>query len=449
MNNFTNEPSEHSPQQKWRDLTLNYVKAVNEYVEKGHQDGWDTAGPEPEDPGREDLVESLLEAIRRANFAGDTSDIEKLRNDWPPAQRPLIEILEKQGQSLPLVYLLPDDSILLRIGSEYQKGKTVRISGDEVYELEEVGFFGRSPNRRYFAISRKEGVEIIDGWEGPQVTMCLWPTGLENIPKGYEVNPLTKPPTPTRLIPFPDGTQVLIVSDDGIFVSSPTSVKRIHPTQEDLRVEFDYELEDDPDEELTVSISMAHGAISNSGDLIAVGSQDSTHLVFDRNFNLIANIGNLSEYPHYSLFSSDDEMIVFNSCHFYNGITVGVPTSLLPGLVTEKYEEDERVPILEDISRVYAGVSNRDAFILGNGDGDVVAVDTDGNVLWHQFIGSSVGNIDISNDGKTLVVSTYAGFVSIFKLDAGKQAPHQIGNGNHLEVRRWIFWKDEEKPLRW
>jgi hypothetical protein len=77
------------------------------------------------------------------------------------------------------------------------------------------------------------------------------------------------------------------------------------------------------------------------------------------------------------------------------------------------------------------------------------AFSTDGTYRWQHFIGSSVGYIDISADGLKLLVSTAAGFLSIISLDAGRQPSYQIGNGNHLEERRWIFWKGEPAPLIW
>ncbi len=172
-------------------------------------------------------------------------------------------------------------------------------------------------------------------------------------------------------------------------------------------------------------------------------------MVFDENLSLIADVGNRSEYPHYALFSSDDSMVAFNSCHFYNGITLGVPVSQFPGLRTEPYEDDDRVTILEEGSRVYAGTCRNDEFIIGDANGYVRAFGTDGKPSWQLFIGSTVGDIDISDDGKVLVVSTYAGFISIIQMDAGKQAPHQIGNSEHMEIRRWLFWKNEERPLIW
>ena len=193
---------------------------------------------------------------------------------------------------------------------------------------------------------------------------------------------------------------------------------------------------------------MEHGAVSRDGRFIAVGHQDSSHLVFNDRLEPIGDIYGLSEYSHYAVFSADLSTIAFNSCHFYDGATIGVPIRLLPLLDADTYEEDE-LPLLEDNSRVFAAVSRDDEFIIGDAYGYIRAFDLQGKHRWEQFVGSSIGDIDISADGKTLVVSTYAGFISIFRLDAGTSAPHQIGTGSHLEERRWIFWKNEPRPLIW
>jgi len=433
-------------QQQWRQKTLQYVESVNSFVAKGLAEGWENAGEEPSDPGRDQLTPDVLAAIRKANADRQT---ESLRELWPPAHGPLIGLLEENGQSIPVVCVLSDNSILARLGAPYVSGKIVHIVGDSVHDIEAGGFFGYDPNKKYFAFSRPDGIEIREGWNGNRVTLCPWPTGLEGIPEGFDVKPFEETPVPTRLVPFPDGKRVLLVSSDGIFVLSPDKAVRLLPTKNQLKEQFEWSREEYPEDELSMDLSMEHGAISHDGKYIAVGSQDSTHLVFDENLKLVGDVGNRSEYPHYALFNSDDSMVAVNSCHFYNGVTLGVPTELLPGLETEPYEEDERIAVLENGARVYAGTARRDEFIIGDANGYVRAFGTDGTPHWQLFIGSSVGDIDLSADGKTLAVSTYAGFLSIIKMDAGKQAPHQIGNSKHMEMRRWVFWKKEKTPLIW
>ncbi len=441
-----NTMTDQLKQEEWQRKTIQYVESVNAFIERGLVNGWDNAGAEPIDPGRDHLAQDVISAVRKANANGQ---IESLRKLWPPAHAPLISLLEESGQSIPVVCILPDNSIIARLGAPYESGKTIHIMGDSVHDVDDVLFFGRSPNRRYFAIARPDGVQILDGWNGPQVEFCPWPTGLEGIPEGFDVEPFDAPPTPTRLIPFPDGTRVLLVSSEGIFVLSSDQAARLLPQTGQMKEHFEWLREEYPDDDFSMELSMEHGAISHNGKLIAVGSQDSTHLLFDENLTIIGDIGNLSEYPHYSMFSSDDSVVAFNSCHFYNGITLGVPVNLLPGLKTEPYEEDERITILEENARVYAGTCRKDEFIIGDANGYVYAFSTHGEPLWRLFIGSSVGDIDVSDDGTTLVVSTYAGFLSITNMDAGKQALHQIGNSKHMETRRWVFWKNEQSPLIW
>jgi len=78
-------------QEEWRQKTLCYVDAINTFVEKGHRDGWENVGDEPSDPAREHLVEAALKAIRDANTSGN---LETLRDQWPPAHSPFINLLQ-------------------------------------------------------------------------------------------------------------------------------------------------------------------------------------------------------------------------------------------------------------------------------------------------------------------------------------------------------------------
>ncbi|WP_250565149.1 hypothetical protein [Adonisia turfae] len=182
--------------------------------------------------------------------------------------------------------------------------------------------------------------------------------------------------------------------------------------------------ENHADDELSLDLSMEHGTLSKDGHLIAVGAQNSCHLVFDAQLNLISEIGPHSEYPHYALFSADGRMVAFNACHFYNGTTIGILTDALKGMKTDFYEEDNRIAQLEDGARVYAGVSHQDEFIVGDASGYIRAFSIAGDFRWQLFIGSAISSMDLSSDGKTLVVSTYAGFLSIIQLGAGTPAPN-------------------------
>jgi len=443
---FSRAREKRSAQKVWNERIAAYAQAVNAYVDAGQTQGWENAGNEPKHPDVAHLVDAAVDAVRQANKSGN---VENLRKEWFPTHQPLIPLLEQNGQSIPTVCILDDGSVLARIGAPYEGGRTVRLTGNQVEDHPEIGFFGRCPNRRFFAVCGDKGIDIRDGWNGPTTATCRWPTGTEGIPSGIPAEPFHTAPTPTAVIPFPDGLKALLVSSDGIFVLSETRAARLLPTESDIKEFAEWSLKEHPNDSPILDLSMEHAAISPTGRFIAVGSQSSTHLVFDANLDIVADVGPMSEYPHYAIFSADESMLAVNSCHFYNGITLGVRTELLPGLTSERWEKDERIPILDENARVYAGVSRNDEFIIGDAGGYVRAFDFDGNFRWQVFIGSSIGSIDITPDLKTLVVSTYAGFISFIELDAGSKPDFQIGVGDHREAYRWIFWKNERAPLIW
>src|SRR5713101_4691069 len=78
---------------QWREASLRYVSAVNAHMERVRRDGWDSAGPWPEDH-REHLAADVLAAVRRANTSGDTAS---LRAKFPPAWEPFASMLPEKG----------------------------------------------------------------------------------------------------------------------------------------------------------------------------------------------------------------------------------------------------------------------------------------------------------------------------------------------------------------
>lgn len=434
-------------QQRWQRVIRQYVDDVNGYVAKGLAEGWDEVGDEPKfDDDCSDLLPVLLDALRVANRGFPRQDI---KDQWPPSHIHLLPLLEENAQSIPTLLVLPDSSILARIGAAYVEGRVVRIHGDEVIEVEGVQHFGRCPGRRFFAIARDDGIEVTDGWQGPRVALCRWPLGTEGVPEEFTVVPFNQRPNPTRLVPFPDGKRVLLVASCGVFVLAENGAQRLLPTREQIHEHFTWLKEERPNETPSASIDMEHGTVSPNGALIAVGGQDGRHLVFDAKLRCIAQIGPHGEYPHFAAFSSDGHILALNACHFYNGATIGVTVDKLAGIDSDFYEDADGVKVIESGARVYAAAVRGDEFIFGDAYGYLRAVDGEGNLRWQHFLGSTIGDMDLSDDENTLVVSSYAGAISIINLDADRQQPYQIGNGGHFERRRWLFWKTEPAPLAW
>lgn len=235
----------------------------------------------------------------------------------------------------------------------------------------------------------------------------------------------------TQLLPFNDASGVLCVTSSGIFVVSALGEKLIHPVHD----------ADDP--EWTSDIDMENATLSHDNEYIVVGDQDWGHYVLNRNFVRTASIGPQSDYPHFCLFSIDDSQLITNSCHFYNGTTIDVDIKSNPCIIIEEYKEDNRFKVIDENMRVYCGVAVEDYYILGDACGAIQAIDKDGIIKWQYFLGSTIGSIAISDDGKTLWVGSCTGMVHKLKLNKGQRDKQTIGTGQHYEEFRLIVWKDE------
>ena len=162
-------------------------------------------------------------------------------------------------------------------------------------------------------------------------------------------------------------------------------------------------------------------------------------------------------------------MLALSSFRFYNGATLGVPTSLFPAFSISHDDLDEHcfskktlpemrkglqelapgLTIIDAESRVDAAAWRGDEFIIGDASGYLRAFDMKGNFRWCHFIGSSITAIDPSEDGKTLVVASCAGFLCILDVDTGERDPFTISTATNCERRRWLFWAKEPTPLVW
>ena len=84
--------------------------------------------------------------------------------------------------------------------------------------------------------------------------------------------------------------------------------------------------------------------------------------MLDNNGNEIGKVGSQSEYPHYCLFIKDDSQLITNSCHFYNGMTIGVDSNKLDGINIKAWEDSDEYIYLDEEMRVYAGVATKNYY---------------------------------------------------------------------------------------
>ncbi|MEQ3499628.1 hypothetical protein ABMY20_07685 [Tenacibaculum sp. SSH1-16] len=418
----TSKANDKEIQQEWCKIGETYATEVNKMVSFGEEHGWENwKGKEPED-NRDHLADVVVQKLREANKTGH---IEEFRKQYPPSHTPLIKYFKEKGQSIEQLCFIENEKIVFVTGSAYQNRQAYLLNNRTLIKLDNtIDAIGKSHQNNIFAIKTPKTLITRKEWDGEII---------ETFELG-DINELGI----SNITPFNDGKKVLITTSEGIFLISKNKTHMIHP------------LPDLEDEEWEPYIDMENAALSNDNKYIVVGDQSFDHRVLDNEGNQIGEIGPQSSYPHFCLFSKDDKQLITNSCHFYNGITIGVDAKNLNGLEVESYvDEADNFKVIDDEMRVYVGTATKDYYILGDAYGYIKAFDKNGNCIWRHYLGSTISGITISDNNQTLWVSTYAGILHKLKLGKGHRDTHTIGNGNHYEDFRLILWKEEKKELWW
>ena len=442
MKNLDYEALKAEWQKEWNEKGEKYAKAVNDMVAFAEVHGWDAyKGEDPVDEreGTTQLCEAVFALLKNANECGETA---KFRADFPPSNIIFDEREDEAGNAgekdkigdklgnVDQICPLGGENVLFIASND--DGKTLYLlEGECVSEVAKgVIAVGKSKRNEIYALLNQDEVWLIRGYDGK--------SGGELVARfGHELEIIYDE---AEILPFNDGSKVLLVAHDGIFLISQSGAKLIHPIYED---------EGDDDDEL--EIDMANATLSNDNELIVAGEQDSDHVLMDSEGERLGGIGAQSSYPHFCLFSADDTQLITNSCHFYNGVTIGVDRAALKrGLEVEAYSYDEEgeknFTLIDDAMRVYAGVATQDFYILGDAYGYIKAVGKDGRKIWRHYLGGTIKSMALSEDGSVLFVGTYGGRLHKLRLGAGQDS-HTIGNGNHKEEFRLIAFED--KIYRW
>ncbi|WP_294824242.1 hypothetical protein [uncultured Flavobacterium sp.] len=407
-------------QREWNEKGAAYGTGINEMVAFGETHGWDKwTGEEPVDE-REHLADEVVRLLREANESGRVAEF---REAFPPSYSPLIEYIKKNEQNIELFTFITGEKIVFFVTKYDQKPQGYLLDGGQLMELDAgVRAIGKSKQGNVFAIINGTALTTTKGWEGETIAT-------------FDISWFGDAPV-TNLLPFNDGKQALLVSSAGIYLITAEGEKLIHPVQDE-----DEEL--DEDEEQQIDLSMENADLSHDNRYIVAADQDGSHRVLNASGEQVGEIGPQSSYPHFCLFSSNDEQLITNSCHFYNGVTVGVDTSKLDNIAIEAYKDSGEYVDIDESMRVYAGVAADGYYILGDAHGYIKAFDTNGRQLWRHYLGSTINGMCLSDDGNTLWVGSYSGMVHKLRLGAGHRDKHTIGNGNHYEEFRIILRKDK------
>lgn len=433
--------------EEWTRATLDYVSAINAFVARGMRDGWDAAGPEPGDARTPELARRVVDVVREANATGEWRE---LRGRFPVAHRPFASFLDDVAIGIHTLAWIDDDRVAARLGPSWDADQACVVVFGRAGETEVLpDVLGTGRMGELLAVAYPDRVELLGRWGAPPFRTVPMPGGLEGVPAhpGVEL----EPPDGVwfeSVQPLPDGSGALVTLHEGVFVCTEAGVQRRFPEVAALEQELARAAEDEGT--LRLRYDMIHATLSPDGALIACGSQDSQHLLLRTADGVaVARFGPVhSSYPHHGAFSADGSQVAFNSCHFYNGVTVGGSVEALRGLLIDEYVEDDRLPVIDDVLRVYASDWVDGVFALGGAHGYVHGVTPAGEQRWRHFVGSTIGGVAVAPDGRTLAVVTAAGFLVLLDTQPTERDPTLIGTAGFRELIRYVCWQ-AESIWRW
>lgn len=428
----------------------------------------------PPDP-RKAAAPTVLQLARVVHRHADADLGERFRQRFAFAPDAFVQRAANAGCFIGPVIALDDGRVLARIGPAYDDtAHWVAVQGPQHQPLPALRGLGRSPNRHIFAQSDGQQITTHHGFDGPVIARFALPRGNEGLPPHVQVAPGPLGQRCDELIPFNDGQRVLLRNPTGIYLLTPTEnngshgesdtggVQRLHPQTFDEDGPYTWP-KNQMDEEVggqtitTLALDMLHMALSPDERHIAVGDQDSSHILLDARGNLVAEYDPQSSYPHHTAFSHDGTRLFANSCHFYWGNTLSVPLAPFPPPVAQEQADapqhtsadTENLPTLDDRCRVYASATQPGLVVLGDADGYLHALSDDGQAMWRHHIGSTISGMDMAPDGSVLWAASYGGYLVRLERSEAGMDPYSIGTSPYVETSRWIFWGDEAGPVRW
>lgn len=439
-----------------------------------NDDGEEEDNPLPPDP-RKAAAPTVLQLARVVHRHADADLGERFRQRFAFAPDAFVQRAANAGCFIGPVFALDDGRVVARIGAAYDDtAHWVAVQGPHHQPLPALRGLGRSHNRHIFAQSDGQQITTHQGFGGPVIARFALPRGNEGLPPHVPVAPGPLGQRCDELIPFNDGQRVLLRNPTGIYLLTPTEsggsdgrsgggcVQRLHPQTFDEDGPYTWP-KNQMDEEAggqtvtVLALDMLHMALSPDEHRIAVGDQDSSHILLDARGTLVAEYDPQSSYPHHAVFSHDGTRLFANSCHLYWGSTLSVPLAPLSPLVAQGQQDApqptpsdaEDLPTLDGRCRVYASATQPGLVVLGDADGYLHAISDDGQALWRHHIGSTLSGMDMAPDGGVLWAASYGGYLVRLERSEAGMDPYSIGTSPYVETSRWIFWGDEAGPVRW
>jgi hypothetical protein len=447
---------------RWIEQGKTYTEAINRYhAAMDKREAQIEAGkkppeiPEPKSDPRKSLANEILRFAKSVLPSASAAEIAQWRAAFPFGYDALIKAYADDSCSVEQCFALEgsDCAVIVKNFNGNKLSLGVKRGNEWKFDAT-VHRVGRSHQQKIWAFATTEGIETRDGFNGKRIQRFAYPRGNEGLPAWLKLGASKDARHANALVPFNDGQRVLLANDTGVYLLDATAskssdkVRRLHP--QEFEKDGPYTWPKNKDEsDAALSLSMVHVALSPDEKYIALGDQDSSHLLLNAQGKLIA-IADVGNYPHFALFDRTSTHVLFNECHLYSGITSAVALKNIPATLSDKPVELEKKPV-DEILRVYSAAAGERTFYLG-GSGYINAVALDGKRLWRHHVGGSVKAIDPLNNEQQLLVSSYSGLLVRYDVRTGSPQPGdpmRIGDSPLWDAERWLFLDDVSAPIPW
>jgi len=380
-----------------------FAAALNGYVSRVYSVGPNKAGREPSET-REDMAGYVRTQLIALNAAGDHA---RARQLFPPAYEPFD--YEQLGQSIARLAYLRDGRRVACVAHE-----VFELQRDRIVAIPDVVGFAQSFDRKWVAKQYPDRIDIHDGWDGPLERSL--PCSLDGI---------------VQATVSLDGDALLIAADTGIFWLTQHGAQRLLPTED------------------SGSVSYPHAALSPNGRFVAMGTQDSPHIIVDRKTGRRHLFDPMSSYPHFAAFHHDRPEAVLSSCHALHGSGTQLVDleATIHGTKSSTRPLDQRAWVYSiETTPTHYLLADRGGYIWSYGSS--LEGDLEGEQQWYCFLGSTLTATALSPDRRTLLVGSFAGIICELSLTETSSDPRLLTNGPVRDLQRWLFWRGSP-PLIW